>query len=74
MINDFKLLRGGKPTIKLVGRIFDWDFTTSNRINILPTLQPLQTEMTFEMDKSEIIDRWMTLASRGVIVNGERRG
>lgn len=71
MINDFKLLRGGKPTIKLVGRIFDWDFTTSNRINIpqYRILQPLQTEVTFEMDNSEIIDRWMTLASRGVIVN-----
>lgn len=71
-MNDFKLLRGSKPTIKLVGRIFDWDFTTSNRINILPTLQPI--EMTFEMNNSEIIDRWMTVASRGIIVNGERQG
>lgn len=71
-MNNFKLLRGSKPTIKLVGRIFDWDFTTSNRINILPTLQPI--EMTFEMNNSEIIDRWMTVASRGIIVNGERQG
>lgn len=71
-MNNFKLLRGSKPTIKLVGRIFDWDFTTSNRINILPTTQPI--EMTFEMNNSEIIDRWMTVTSRGIIVNGERQG